>query len=154
MRLCLIPAKIVTHFQIVIQRSRRFIWTDATFVEYRFHLCQSWHRKIQQLGLTSEFKDKKSVVGRYLRTHFRIQFLHLRKHEIFLNSGSTLSTIILMRTILPFCKDDLLCRTTNNCEPFHSRFNTSFYQAHLNIYLYTNVAIFKAPSENLFKDKE
>ncbi|GFR74812.1 hypothetical protein ElyMa_000438800 [Elysia marginata] len=40
-----------------------------------FHLKQSWYRKINQLGLATEFKDQESEIGSFLRLTFGLPFL-------------------------------------------------------------------------------
>lgn len=41
----------------------------------RFHLSQSWRRKIQYLELSKELKNKDSEVGRTLKLFFGLSFL-------------------------------------------------------------------------------
>jgi len=41
----------------------------------RFHLAQSWWRKIQALGLSPEFKDKTSEIGNILKMFFGLLLL-------------------------------------------------------------------------------
>ena len=40
-----------------------------------FHLKQSWWRKIQEVGLSSEYKNSESAVGRFLKSTFGLPFL-------------------------------------------------------------------------------
>ena len=41
----------------------------------RFHLAQEWWRKIQNVSLASEYKDKESETGKWLKKFFGIPFL-------------------------------------------------------------------------------
>uniref|UniRef100_A0A6P7FTH5 Uncharacterized protein LOC114330857 n=1 Tax=Diabrotica virgifera virgifera TaxID=50390 RepID=A0A6P7FTH5_DIAVI len=52
-------------FEEAIQQSVTEVWTNVSLKGCRFHLGQSWWRKIQALGLTSLYKDKESDVGKY-----------------------------------------------------------------------------------------
>ena len=40
-----------------------------------FHLCQAWYRKIQAFNLTRDYRDVKSLVGRWLRLVFALPTL-------------------------------------------------------------------------------
>jgi hypothetical protein len=44
-------------------------------------LAQAWYRKIQSLGLTSEYKDQESPVGQWLKTFFGLSFLDSEEVE-------------------------------------------------------------------------
>lgn len=50
------------------------MWTNATVIGCRFHLCQAWYRKIQNLGLSNEY-NLESNVGKFLKYFFGLQFL-------------------------------------------------------------------------------
>ena len=41
----------------------------------RFHLGQNWWRRIQKLGLSAQYKDKNSEIGRWLTRFFGLPFL-------------------------------------------------------------------------------
>jgi hypothetical protein len=41
----------------------------------RFHLGQAWYRKNQSLGLTQDYKDKSSEIGKWLSQFFGLPFL-------------------------------------------------------------------------------
>jgi len=47
----------------------------ATIKGCRFHLGQSWWRKIQSLGLSTDYKDKDSDIGKFLTYKFGLPFL-------------------------------------------------------------------------------
>jgi hypothetical protein len=41
----------------------------------RFHLGQSWWRKVQKLGLSKEYKEKDCDIGKWLASFFGLPFL-------------------------------------------------------------------------------
>ena len=47
----------------------------------RFHLGQSWHRKIVDLNLGNDYKDNESEIGRWLHHAFGLQHLHPKEIE-------------------------------------------------------------------------
>jgi len=51
------------------------VWPLAQLKGCRFHLGQSWWRKIQQLGLSKEFKNKDSEIGQTLKLFFGLSLL-------------------------------------------------------------------------------
>ncbi|XP_050518650.1 uncharacterized protein LOC126892875 [Diabrotica virgifera virgifera] len=68
--------KLPKNFEEAIQQSVTEVWTNVSLKCCRFHLGQSWWRKIQALGLTSLYKDKESDVGKYLTYCFGMPFLN------------------------------------------------------------------------------
>ena len=54
----------------------RSVFNDRFIIKgYQFHLGQSWWRKIQQLGLSTEYKDVNSEIGALLKNFFCLAFL-------------------------------------------------------------------------------
>jgi len=41
----------------------------------RFHLGQAWYRKMQNLGLSQDYKDSDSEIGKWLKQSFGLHFL-------------------------------------------------------------------------------
>jgi hypothetical protein len=41
----------------------------------RLHLRQDWYRKMQNLGLSQDYKDSESAIGKWLKQSFGLQFL-------------------------------------------------------------------------------
>lgn len=61
------PAQIVIDFEKSIHVAVSNVWQDDTaIVGCRFHLSQAWWRKLQQLGLSTEYTDKESEIGKFL----------------------------------------------------------------------------------------
>ena len=48
---------------------------DSTIKCCRFHLAYTWWRQIQKVGLSSEYKDPESEIGRWLKSMFGIAYL-------------------------------------------------------------------------------
>nr|CAI5842584.1 unnamed protein product [Callosobruchus analis] len=110
---------------------------------------------MQTLGLTVEYKDTSSIVGRYLHYFFGLTFLD--PHEVGDAFVELMEELPQDRRISEFC--DYLVetyieenaefppkiwasaspnewRTTNGCEAFHSRFNASCPSPHPNIHVF------------------
>jgi hypothetical protein len=116
-------------------------------------LAQAWYRKIQSLGLTSEYKDQESPVGQWLKTFFGLSFLDPDVEECFVfdifseapesekaikSADYVVNNYIDKSSTFPpitSADSDVECkRTTNGCESFHKEFSTMFYCSHPNIF--------------------
>ncbi|KAF0763477.1 MULE domain-containing protein [Aphis craccivora] len=120
----------------------------------RFHLIQSWYQKIQELGLTLEYKKKLLV-----KTYFGLTFLDpLEVSDCFSfdlmldipddKKYSKYADYILENYIDENSKfppsmwtsySVTLNRTTNNCESFLSHFNQIFYKAHPSFFAFLQI---------------
>jgi len=47
----------------------------------RFHLGQAWYRKIQVLGLATDYKDRSSDISKWLAQFFDMPFLPSEEME-------------------------------------------------------------------------
>lgn len=147
------PSSIVVDFEIAIQNAIDVIWPNTIIMGCRFHLRQAWFRKIQSLGLVTEYR-KGTEIGKFLKYLFALQFLS--SDEV----GDAFSIDLISdmpedKRVKDFCDyltdnyigedskypphiwaacSASLRRTTNACESFHSRFNKSFYATHPNIF--------------------
>lgn len=159
--LVLKPSQIVIDFEQAIHSSCSQVWNGAKILGCRFHLCQSWFRKIQELGLCKEYKSSNSAIGSYLRVLFGVQFLDPEEVEDFFNNelfylmpddSRVRNLISYLRTtyvspaslfppVIWACKSEDLYRTTNCCESFHSRFNTNFCSTHPHIVKFTAILL-------------
>ena len=74
MNLVFKPTKFVIDFEQAIHRAVKSLWPETTVVGCRFHLSQAWWRKIQQLGLDKEYKNR-SEIGKFLKYTFGLQYL-------------------------------------------------------------------------------
>lgn len=68
------PSAIVVDFETAIHNSIKNVWSDTRIIGCWFLLCQAWFRKIQELGLAVEYKNKDSAIGEWLRTCFGLMF--------------------------------------------------------------------------------
>ena len=60
------PKNIVADFEIGIRSAIKIIWPTSNIRGCRLNASQSCWRKIQELGLSKEYKDKNSDVGKWL----------------------------------------------------------------------------------------
>ena len=147
------PKRVFADFEKAIHLAILSVWPSITLKGCRFHLGQSWYRKIQSIGLSSEYKiDSES--SKYLKYFFGLPFLHPdevincftddlisikpldEKIDIF--TDYILETYILPESSFPPSLwaeySATTMRTTNSCEAFHSKLNAMFYNAHPNIF--------------------
>ena len=61
-------------FEMAVKNAVFEVFPSARIQFCRFHLGQSWYRKIQELGLTRQYRTNTSV-GKWLRATFGMQFL-------------------------------------------------------------------------------
>lgn len=150
------PSEVFVDFEKSIHTAVQVIWPTAKVNGCRFHLHQSWFRKIQSLGLTGEFRNKDSEVGRWLRHTFGLTYLNPDEVgdcfalDLFaekpIHSELDKYADYLLET---YIEDDApfppslwatatpsIINTTNACESFHSKLNESFYSTHPSIYIF------------------
>jgi transposase len=72
-------SSVVLDFEIAIHNTLKYVWPETRIVGCRFHLTQAWWRKIQQLGLTADYKNKNSEIGQWLGYCFGLLFLEAEK---------------------------------------------------------------------------
>jgi hypothetical protein len=53
----------------------RSVWPNVIIKACQFHLGQAWYRKIQNLGLSKEYKDPESDIMKWLKTFFGLSYL-------------------------------------------------------------------------------
>lgn len=153
------PSRVVVDFEKAIHIAVETIWPGIELKGCRFHLAQSWWKKIQQIGLAVEYKDSASEVGRWLRYCFGLMFLHesevsecfifdlcsIRPNDERLTrfSDYIVDTYISEDSLFPPVvwaeSSSALTYTTNACESFHSHFNNSFYSSHPSIFVFLQV---------------
>ena len=141
-------------FEKSIHAAVERVWSSATIKCCRFHLGQSWWRKIQALGLTDTYRDRDSPDGRLLKYFFGLSLLppeevedcfcydlierkpENEKYDKFFDY--ILDTYVAPDSDFPpsmwaeFTSSRQ--RTTNVCEGFHSRLNKMFNSPHPNIF--------------------
>ena len=127
----------------------------------RFHLGQSWWRKIlQTVRLSSEYKAKSCEIGKWLSQFFGLPFLPAEEIEncfaedimseapsdekytafpdyvlgTYVSNVSRYLPSFWAAASTPNCK-----RTNNGSESFHSHYNENFYSHYPNIYIFIDV---------------
>lgn len=148
------PAEIFVDFEVAIHTSVKCVWPNAIIRGCRFHLAQSWWRKIQQLGLSKAYSSNNDISD-YLKCVFGLPFL--KPEEVFDCFIDDLMTIKPVNTTVDiFCdyllktyiEEDALFppniwaefaattnRTTNSCESYHAKLNASISASHPNIFV-------------------
>ncbi|KAF0738333.1 MULE domain-containing protein, partial [Aphis craccivora] len=56
------PTNITVDFERAIINAVSEMWMQTNISGCRFHLTQSWYRKIQEIGLSSVYKDESSEI--------------------------------------------------------------------------------------------
>lgn len=127
----------------------------------RFHLVQAWWRKIQNLGLSNEYKDNNSDIGQWLKFSYGLHFIDPADVEDcfvdelmagapqddrctrfadyladnYITAGSTYPPVLWAE--IP---SNQKC-TNNSAESFHAHFNEQFYKAHPTIFVFMDVLV-------------
>lgn len=147
--------EVVVDFEKAIHKAILDFWPEVKIIGCRFHLCQSWYRKIQKCGLGTEYKNKTSEIGKWLRLIFGLTYLDPNEIgncfalELFENmpndsrvikfSDYLVDNYIAEEAKFPpkiWAENSAnISRTTNACESFHNHFNNSFYSAHPNLFV-------------------
>lgn len=148
--------EIVVDFEKAIHLAAVDVWPNVQIIGCRFHLAQSWYRKIQNCGLVTEYKTETSEIGRWLRLTFALMYLdpkevgdcfalELSEHmpqdgrlvqfadylvDYYISEESVFPPVIWAE------QSATLSRTTNACESFHSNFNSSMYKEHPNLFVF------------------
>ena len=155
------PKSVVADYEKAIHNAARYVWPDCQILGCRFHLTQAWWRKIQQLGLTSEYKNKNSEIGQWLGYCFGLLFLNpetvsdffvfelcafqpqnekLQKFADYL-VDNYISEEAHFPPEMWASNSAALNLTTNACESFHSRLNNSFYQSHPSLFVFVDTLL-------------
>jgi len=147
------PTTVYADFDTAIPNAVTTLWPVLEVQAIRFHLRQSWWRKIQSLGLSTQYGKKDSEVSQFLKKIFGLLLLPSAEVcDCF--SLEFLSSLPNDKRVEQFCSHLLenfidadssfpppvwsectasSLRTIKACELFHAHFNTLFYSAHLNI---------------------
>lgn len=149
--------EIVIDFEKAIHKAVEQVWPLAEVIGCRFHLLQSWYRKIQQIGLIPAYKDESSDAGQWLKLTFALTFLNPAEvsdcfvfdllsiappdnEKIQMYCDYLIDNYISEESLFPpklWAENSAeLTRTTNACESFHRHFNESFYKCHPNIFIF------------------
>lgn len=152
--LSLDPEEMFMDFESAIHGAAKVVWPSMKIKGCRFHLGQNWWKKIQALGLSSEYKSN-TETSRFLKLFFGLPFLSPDdiddcftddlmalqpdgKENIRIFTDYVFDNYISPDATFPprIWADFSVStnRTTNNCESFHARLNAHFYTSHPNIY--------------------
>ncbi|KAF0689847.1 Uncharacterized protein FWK35_00036858, partial [Aphis craccivora] len=147
--------KLHVDFEKAAHQAASEVFEDVQLISCRFHLGQSWWRKINSDSvLRLAYKKKDDALGNWLKMFFGLAFLP--SHEV---SDAFVELISV-------CPDEIACtefsdyifnnyiddgsqfppniwaeeptfnpRTTNAAESFHRTYNSQFYKAHPHIHL-------------------
>lgn len=156
------PEVLFADFEIAIHNAVSTTLPNCMIKGCRFHLAQSWWRRIQTLGLSIAYKKKEEEeeeecdeeLGSFLRLFFGLPFLTSSEVEDFFTDElmaiqpdnekvQKFCDYILENYILPDSKfppemwadyTETTTRTTNACESFHARLNALIPSPHPNIF--------------------
>jgi hypothetical protein len=64
------PTIVYADFEAAIHNAVTTVWPGLKFKACRFHLGQSWWRKMQSLGLSKQFGKKDCEVSQFLKNIF------------------------------------------------------------------------------------
>lgn len=160
----LVPETITADFEIAIHKAIAKSFKNTSIRGCKFHLGQSWYRKIQAVGLSSAYQNKSGQndeISKFLSYMFGLSFLHpadvgdvyaFNLAEIqpkndkvtefcdylvehYIDDNSTFPPRIWAE------HSESIQRTTNACESFHSHYNGSFYFSHPDINKFLNVLL-------------
>ncbi|KAF0706152.1 Uncharacterized protein FWK35_00031893 [Aphis craccivora] len=130
---------------IIMYHSFLFCFLIELLKRCRFHLSQSWYRKIQNLGLTTDYRSE-TEIGKWLRNIFGLSFLNaVEVVESYTDDfiDYLVDNYISDEGLFPphICASDTISsqRTTNACESFHAKFNKSFSSPHPDIFVFIDV---------------
>ena len=153
------PIRLYADFEKAIHNAARHVWPSIEVKGCRFHLGQSWYRKIQQLGLSNDYKRNNTDISNFLKLFFGLPFLSCdvvedcfafdimalqpQGNRIVQFTDYILETYITDDAEFPpqiwaeFVSSTM--RTTNNCESFHKKLNSSFNSSHPNIFNFIEI---------------
>ena len=143
-------------FEQAAHKAVRNVWPNVVLKGCHFHLLQAWWRKIQNLGLSAEYKTRDSDIGKWLKSFFGLGFLRpIEVEDCFafdIVAGqpedrrcARFADYILQTYVAPdaqfppviWANSDVACmRTTNACESFHKHFADQFYSAHPSVFAF------------------
>ncbi|XP_054276641.1 uncharacterized protein LOC128995650 [Macrosteles quadrilineatus] len=149
------PKQITVDFEVAIHTAIKLTWPTAVLIGCRFHLTQAWWRKIQQLGLSKEYRSEpQTESGKWLHWVFGLSMLDATEVE----AGFVEDLMSIQPRLVEAFSDYLVEnyidsestfppsiwasssvtseRTTNACESFHAKFSRNFTHPHPNIFIF------------------
>ncbi|KAE9521590.1 hypothetical protein AGLY_018020 [Aphis glycines] len=152
------PKMCFVDFEKSIHNALLEVWPQIEIKGCIFHLCQSWWRKIQKIGLATEY-SKNDEIGKYLTYIFGFPFLHPEEvGDVFaIDLGELKPENDKLTEFSDYLVDNYIDedssfppkiwaemtssaqRSTNACESFHSKYNSNFSSTHPHIYKFLDV---------------
>ena len=69
------PKLIHVDFELTMHTVLNNVFPVTNLKCCRFHLGQAWYRKMQNLGLSQDYNDSESAIGKWLKQSFGLHFL-------------------------------------------------------------------------------
>jgi hypothetical protein len=154
------PAVVHVDLEITVHNVFRQMFPQTSTQCCRFHVGQSWWRKIQKTVLSTEYKDNESNIEKWLRSFFGLAFLDPSDVEDCFEDDImkvlpedprciSFADYILESYIVPDSRFPPTLwsslpslntkRATNGAESFHAHYNEQFYAAHPTIFIFLDV---------------
>lgn len=148
------PKHVTIDFEKAIHKAVLNVWPSTEIRGCRFHLFQAWWRKIQNLGLSTQYSQKSSNLHKWLRYPFGLAYLDpgevgdsfmqdifeempknqkLLEYYDYLVDNYIDDTAIFPTSVWARQSSESIF-STNSCESFHSEFNSHFYSPHPNLF--------------------
>lgn len=153
------PSMFVVDFERAAHKAIKIVYPLSQIRGCKFHLGQAWFRKIQQIGLSVQYKDASDEIGKWLVYMFGLCFLSPEEvSDCFVEDFVAIKpdnkkldefcdylvdTYISEESVFPpemwaRASSDLF-QTTNACESFHAELNSNFYHHHPHIFSFIEV---------------
>ena len=88
------PSVVHVDFEETVMKLIENMFPSAVLKCCRFHLGQSWWRKIQSLGLSNDYKDRESDIGKWLMMIFELPFIpHEEIEDTFVEAVMSEATV-------------------------------------------------------------
>jgi hypothetical protein len=159
--LCFDPRNILTDFELSAISAVSSTLPNSKLMCCRFHLGQSWWRKMQNIGLAVEYKQRGTQTSKWLTRFFGLSLLP--PHEVsdafacdIMDDAPSsaqcvqfadyiydnyISADAAFPPALWAAAPDISVRTTNGAESFHAQLNGQFYCPRPNIYVFVDVIL-------------
>lgn len=155
------PQQILTDFERAAMNAVQANFTQSRLVGCRFHLGQTWWRRIQSLGLGDEYRQRTSTTSRWLKRFFGLSLLPCDEvaesfaEDIMFDmpdddrcrkfADYVVDNFVVEDSDFPpplwANAPDVMPVTTNGAESYHGHLNAEFNAPHPNIYVFVEVLL-------------